>query len=232
MSDIVSYDRNPDGTIRFIDENGQTVLNAPGDNPMTLAKIDEIQNKWSPAGVQRPAPSYGVSMGTVGQQGGYVSPLGQYVPPPPSQTGTAEKSKPYQQPFGQGSSAAGFQGSASRGIHSIANLIGGRILADREKAEREKEKAPDPYNRMTELAGQSGVPMDPAERKAYEDAHARMAAARAEEARALQAPPPAAPVTPVRQPGPGEMIDPATGAVIPWHQSDDELKKEAEREGA
>lgn len=216
---IAGYERNPDGTVTFKDENGMTVLNAPGDHPMVAQKIEELgmspggpgaagmalnmpggsgmgpatQNGQvtpnmavSQMGLNLPDPTMAArqTMGG-GQPPPGMPPPGYGQPPPPSRS----KRSVGASPFGKGPAGPGFQAAASRGFHSLGNAIAGDHGGDGDK----REPARDPYNRMTELAGQSGMPMDPEARRAYEAAHARMAQAREEEMRAAYGdkPPPA-----------------------------------------
>jgi hypothetical protein len=191
---ITSYEKNDDGTVTFKDENGMVVLNAPADHPMVSQKIAQLAS--TPTGSNPnmmalnmpgrapmgPAVENGKITPTMAlaQQGLDVPepttvdrqrlPGGQFTPPmsvaeqyghaPYGMPGSAYgftpneygKKKGYgSKPFGAGMQGPGFQAAASRGMHSFANA----------------------------LAGDRGAKTDPAEEKAYREAHARMAQERA-----------------------------------------------------
>lgn len=248
---ISSARQNSDGTVTFLDENGMTVLNAPADHPMVSQKLQELASKPPGAGGTLNMPGQGTGGMGPAIQNGQITPnesvaqMGLNLPPPttidrqtmgpgapppgygPPGYGRQPPS-PHAPPrnlFGQGSSEAGLQGGMSRGMHALANGIGGRIVADRQDRKDQAD-----YDRFTQLAGQAGTPapIDPAEQRAYEETHSRMAKERAEELKAtttdLHYPGP----VPVRKPGPGERIDPATGAVLPNTFTDEERKREEE----
>ena len=186
---ITSYTRNPDGTVTFKDENGLIVVNSPAGHPMAQGKMAEL-------GPRAEQPDRPIMAGP------------QEVPLPPDRFG---------HPRGQA-------GAPPRGIggfaHGFADALAGRGTGDRG----------DRCDRFAELAG--GAPGNPAidpasnpyggQQQRYDmamfdpETRANMARAAAERAnQGFSAPPPKPAPVPTRQPGPGEMIDPATGAVIP-----------------